>query len=598
MIKFRQKFMVGLPLSTGVEEWANFLDDYKEKIENVYFSVPLGRKFHSRIYIANQFESKGMVEHFYKLLKEVQLRQIGLELVLNTENLTRKDIVNAYNLINENKICVNSVSCLNCYYSIVKKLFTTQSINYSYNNFFNDTKELDANKYDSIILGRYHIRSTKLFKQLNQKNIKVILLLNNGCSHRCGWCHRLEHCKVAFDETQGNDDINLLYAEQSVMPFEIHDGFLDVSNVFCFKINNRNANLQYLKNCMDSYILNDNYFGGQQMRWELWCKLGWFSNFYHELNHNRILEYKRDIYMSGNKKYVQYKSDKMKKYKISLNLCDEYTFFNDYNIIELVEKIYDELYAKYGNYKFFIEEVRLGAESCCELFSHIDAEKLLAKFIEIKKSNLRTTLVVPMISQSKFAECQEKISYLFAQNIIDNVVVNDFGMISLCKNYNVNIILGRCFDKRLRDPRVSSSLFLDGDSEEIGVFSDAYLRLLQRENVSSIEIESLELGIKEEIPSQISEVYMHFPYRYITSGRICELAGIEMENCDKFKIEKCKLQCMRFTAKSHSKPIKTAIYKHCNAIYEKIEITNKILDDFVKPCITIVYRPIIEGGKL
>lgn len=595
MNKFKQKFMIGLPLSAEVEEWKIFLSAYKSVIESVYFSVPLGRKYHSRLYIAKQFENVGMKEHFLNLIEAAMQMGLKLELVLNTESLTCQDIVSAHEFIVSNNIIVNSVSCLNCYYSYVRSVFKGQEINYSYNNFFNDISELENNRYNSIIIGRYSIRDTLLFKQLYDRNIKVILLLNNGCSHRCGWCHDLSHCKMSFDATKKEETVEFLYAEQSIMPFEINEGLLDVSHVYAFKINNRNSNLQYLKSCLDSYLLNDNELHNDVTRWELWGKLGWFSSYYQRFSLEKVIDEKRKIYDGKFRRYTQMKTDKMKEYSVVLNLCDEYSVYCGWDFNQIINSAYMEIYSKIGNYKLSIKEVRLGSETCCNLFRFIPKDKLIHQMCLLKEAGIEVSLVFPVVDESNYSLCCDLFLCSIENEAINNVVVNDYGMLLLCKEYQIKVILGRTFDKRLRDPRVQSDLFLNGNPEELGLFSDAYLKMYIREGISSLELECLELGIGNIIPELITTIYLHYPYRYITSGRICEFAGIGKENSKKFKINQCSMQCMKYIAKTQTSPIRNVIYKHCNAILEKIQLNNNLSKDFLNPKVRVIYTPEFTG---
>lgn len=281
----------------------------------------------------------------------------------------------------------------------------------------------------------------------------------------------------------------------------------------------------------------------------------------------------------------------MKEYNVVLNLCDEYSVSSDLNLDEIINNAYMELYSKFGNYKFAIGEVRIGCETCCNLFKFIKKDQLINQIRSIKKANIDVSLVFPVVDESNYNHCSDLLLFLLKNSVLDNVVVNDYGMLSLCKEYQINIILGRTFDKRLRDPRVQSELFLNGKPEDLGVFSEAYLRMYHREGIFALELDCLELGIDQAIPEQLKTIYMHYPYRYITSGRICEFAGIEKENSNKYKIGQCSMQCMKYIAKSQTPPLRNVIYKHCNSILEKFPITDNIIKDFLNPKVKVIYTP-------
>ena len=45
---FSKRFSVGLALDTTLDEFNELLDQYAWAIENIYFSLPMGDKFHAR----------------------------------------------------------------------------------------------------------------------------------------------------------------------------------------------------------------------------------------------------------------------------------------------------------------------------------------------------------------------------------------------------------------------------------------------------------------------------------------------------------------------------------------------------------------------
>ena len=42
------KFNIGLPLSTDIEAFRSFLNNYHQSIESIFFSLPLGIHHHTR----------------------------------------------------------------------------------------------------------------------------------------------------------------------------------------------------------------------------------------------------------------------------------------------------------------------------------------------------------------------------------------------------------------------------------------------------------------------------------------------------------------------------------------------------------------------
>ena len=52
----KKKFSIGISLAMEYEDYKKIIDDYEYYIYSVYFSPPLGHKFHSRSIIGKQLE--------------------------------------------------------------------------------------------------------------------------------------------------------------------------------------------------------------------------------------------------------------------------------------------------------------------------------------------------------------------------------------------------------------------------------------------------------------------------------------------------------------------------------------------------------------
>lgn len=126
----------------------------------------------------------------------------------------------------------------------------------------------------------------------------VILLLNNGCSHICGGCTTLNRCHQAYYREKFKYSSEYIYALQSVMPYEIHSGLLDVSNVKLFKINSRNASVKYISDCLNSYIfcIEEPYIEQDIKKYMLWSRLAWHIEYFRQYSIERIKEIKKKIY--------------------------------------------------------------------------------------------------------------------------------------------------------------------------------------------------------------------------------------------------------------------------------------------------------------
>lgn len=299
-IDFTKKFNVGLTLMTSLRAADKFFKEYSPYINEVYFSAPLGQRFHTRKSMQKQLSKKRSVEKFWKMLAMIKGYGIRLEMVLNTSMLTERDIEQTRELLDEHNVDIDTVCCMDEYYDAVKRVFPDKACFCSFNNPTRSIAELEkvTNEYDTYVLGGALIRDGEAFRYVHeQKHAKVVLLLNNGCSFNCRYCKSPEHCKRLFKANLKKHSVNYLYALQSVLPPELYDGSIDVSNVDYFKISNRSSKLSYLKKCLDSYMNNSTvkYMRRGFMNYSLWSRMGSFWSRYILIRRKKMLKYKAEI---------------------------------------------------------------------------------------------------------------------------------------------------------------------------------------------------------------------------------------------------------------------------------------------------------------
>ncbi|MDE7164053.1 MAG: hypothetical protein K2O04_01325 [Clostridiales bacterium] len=299
-IDFTKKFNVGLTLKTSLRTADKFFERYGSYINEVYFSAPLGNRFHTRRGIQQQLSKKRIIDKFWKLLGLVKSHGIRLEMVLNTNMLSEQDIESARDVLVKHNVDIDSVCCMEEYYDAVKRVFPGKDYICSFNNVFRSVADIQKvqNEYDSYVLGGALIRANDAFRCVReQKHAKVVLLLNNGCSFNCRGCRSAQHCKPVFMANLKKHSVDYLYALQSVLPPEIYDGSIDVDSVDYFKISNRSSKLSYLKKCMDSYMTNSTlkYLRRGFMNYSLWARMGHFWSRYIKIRRKKMLAYKAEI---------------------------------------------------------------------------------------------------------------------------------------------------------------------------------------------------------------------------------------------------------------------------------------------------------------
>lgn len=281
--------------------------------------------------------------------------------------------------------------------------------------------------------------------------------------------------------------------------------------------------------------------------------------------------------------------------KVTINATDLVNY-EDISFVALKKTIFDELRQIrdicFDQLQIVFDTVRIGAETCATAlrYTSIDVLCRLADSFHCEGKNV--SFVTPVIAEYDWPTVRRMMTGLIRNGAIDNIVANDFGIIALAHDMGIPVTMGRLFDKRLRDPRVNSQLYLSGEPEECGVFSSAYTELLLHENITSIELEMLELGLKEDVPEFIKQVGFHVPFTLITSGMICEYSGLTKSNEQKFYIGQCIGQCRNILSTTHSMPLRTSLIKRCNAVYMTCQTTpQQIARLSQNPKVHLIYTP-------
>lgn len=299
----KHKFSLGLSLEMQITEYEKLIDDFFPYIGSFYFSPPLGKRYHTRSKIADQFQEPELCKRFYEIVHLVQKRGIMLDCVLNRPSIRPDEMQEALNYIKQ-EMDVELITCLEEYGEHVRRQFPKKEIIYSYNNDLTREKITKIPKaFDTVVVGKYFLRCPGLLEKIYKRGFGIELLVNNGCSYNCGGCRcgNLQ-CDQTVIRNLKDKDVNYLYALQSFYPYELHELLEGLSiSIKCIKISNRTSGYRYLKNCLQSYVENRNpeeYVIEDYRNYRLWSRLGELSKHLKELDNDAINRYKREIHVS------------------------------------------------------------------------------------------------------------------------------------------------------------------------------------------------------------------------------------------------------------------------------------------------------------
>lgn len=221
-----------------------------------------------------------------------------------------------------------------------------------------------------------------------------------------------------------------------------------------------------------------------------------------------------------------------------INLCDIFSMNAREEYIEMsIAKIENMTKKK-------IKRIYLGSYFCDRFFLNFRGYHDLLQYCKVKK--IHATLVVPVFSQNTLCRGKKRISEICEclEGVIDEVTVNDLGMLCHIKNLNkYRVNLGRLFFKNPRDCRVPE--YTDSIISP-GFLSKLNQEIWKKQLINCIELDPTNRILDvSEIKSLDVKIALHSPFCYMTTGKICKFASIHKDIDKKFRPNvNCQMECM------------------------------------------------------
>lgn len=214
-----------------------------------------------------------------------------------------------------------------------------------------------------------------------------------------------------------------------------------------------------------------------------------------------------------------------------INLCEIL-----YNGIGL-SSFLDSLISSHGGE---VGRIYIGSSFCSQYFLKFNGFLDVLEYAKARK--IPVTLTVPVFSQKDIGKAKKRI-YMFLENdSINEVTVNDIGMLRFLQEEGRNVNLGRLFFRDPRDGRLpqvcerETRPFLLSHLKN-GVYADVPFYGIELDPVSSvIDVSGFDM--------QAHPVALHGPYCYMTTGNICKYASIHYPPEMKFRPNlPCYMEC-------------------------------------------------------
>lgn len=569
-MNYKKRFSVGLPVIDSVEVFDHFLDEYDQYIENIYFSLPIGDRYHSRVVTQRVLADADKIPFFLSLLRCVEKHKICLEVLFNTDGLTEEDIKAGKRFMDEHNIHPDEIGILAQYYDLVSELFPDKQYVYSFNNFPASQNDFfsSGHYFNQYVVGRQFIRDADLFRKIKEHSSKVVLLLNNGCSFSCGGCNTGNHCHDAYFREQLQYSVEYLYALQSIFPFEINEGYIDTGDVDLFKIASRNGDVRYIKECIDSYIHNDTSMVAENCeQYLLWSRLWWHYDSFPDFDYMRLTAIKKDICTRKDHR-VLYRM-RNNALPVEFDLTDVFTVSGSELSESVLAEMKRDVLGENGliaSDAVYIQRVYLGTGSCENLLHCIDVTALSRAIAYLRQEHITSVLVIPPICSSRDETLNVLLRELSdADTLPDEFVVNDEHTFCFLKEaFSLPIALGRTFVLVSHCKSAETLDFTSDNTERNALFDENTRNFILENNIPYILCDTSGRGLWISSREQIL-VKVFLTERLVEKNLFCG-------HCVH---SQCHAECLRFSSGKRKRRGKNT-YAHVyftadilSAIYER-----------------------------
>ncbi|MEE3450840.1 MAG: hypothetical protein VZR27_09135 [Acutalibacteraceae bacterium] len=231
----------------------------------------------------------------------------------------------------------------------------------------------------------------------------------------------------------------------------------------------------------------------------------------------------------------------------------------------------------------------IGSYFCSQYFLKMDFLSEIKKLID--KKHIFLTLVIPIISEKDLEKSKEQIRHILEELPIDEVTVNDVGMLSaLFAIPQIRINLGRLFFKDARDIRLPAYYHCTLRPSLLNQLSD----YRSRYGVQYAELDPIcsVMDLRNETDVKLA---IHGPFGYLTTGNICKYASISKDIKCKFRPNiSCNKECQR-VYETYTKTLPDyELYRIGRAVYFASVIPETINGGFERS----IYAPFHEMVKL
>lgn len=302
-----KKFSIAVSFGLiNVTEYCKIIAEFADYIHDIYFSPTESLHFQTRhnVYDFKSTTDVQRKEYLDKVISLAKQLNIKTGLTLNSSMLDRYDAFETFKSY-YGQYKFDFVTTTMPIARLIKQSGVSIDIICSYNEGISSFKKLqqviDSGLFTFVVLGNKFLRSFQAFHLLDKAGIKSILMLNTGCSAGCvTFCNNNDkhYCLDLFNNTVDKNDINEVYAHQSIFPEELKEYSKHGINIDVFKLASRPITYEELHKLILSYITEDSvsYIKQDIKNYHLYARLAHYTPYYSALDYSRIIAIKNQIW--------------------------------------------------------------------------------------------------------------------------------------------------------------------------------------------------------------------------------------------------------------------------------------------------------------
>ncbi|MDD5109032.1 MAG: hypothetical protein PHC29_05950 [Candidatus Omnitrophica bacterium] len=179
----------------------------------------------------------------------------------------------------------------------------------------------------------------------------------------------------------------------------------------------------------------------------------------------------------------------------------------------------DQLNSWNKNYK----RIYFGSEFCSHLIPEKEDLNRLLDFVQMR--NLSFCLVSGYATNQEIKKYEVLLDILMKRKVSAELIINDWGVLELSRNFAVIPVLGRLLIRQKKDPQILKIFNklppITKKRYQAIALNEKFSELLKEKGIKRIEIDNLFQGVTLGDLGRDFSFSLYTPYAYLTTTRLC-----------------------------------------------------------------------------